>query len=316
MNDQAVPHELLFIEAPNRALIEVSGQDAEDFLHRMATAAIKSLKSPAGMGSASEARPTLFLKGDGRLVASCWIARPAHDRFVISTETGSRDELLQHLDRFIIMEKVEVRDLTPAYHAFLYWSPMYRNAAPDSGLRQADYMELADGHTFNILGFPGTASRREFWSNSSDGATDLAEKAANSTVRMAKSATIETYDHIRIAAGEPAWGAELSSSTVPLEAGLKHAIDFTKGCFPGQEVVARIENLGHPANMLVRLRSDASLAAGSGLFSGSKQVGRVTSALGEANGSIALGYVKWDYRHPGTQLQVGEESGPLASIQE
>src|SRR4051812_5149441 len=77
----------LLIQAPHRALLEVHGPDAEDFLHRMATASVKTLPKISEPGKAVDLRPTLFLKGDGRLVANCWICRSAQpNSFLITTE--------------------------------------------------------------------------------------------------------------------------------------------------------------------------------------------------------------------------------------
>ncbi len=106
----------------------------------------------------------------------------------------------------------------------------------------------------------------------------------------------EELERLRILAGTPRWGRELDDRVLPAEAGLeKHAISFTKGCYPGQEPIARLHHRGHP-NRTLRV-----LALGPGevpaydaeLTLGGKVVGRVTSAAADSlHGVVALGYVR------------------------
>jgi aminomethyltransferase len=101
---------------------------------------------------------------------------------------------------------------------------------------------------------------------------------------------------LRIEAGTPAWGKELDDRILPAEAGLEDAfVSFTKGCYPGQEPVARLHHRGHPNRELRRLELDAGAlpAYDSELVRDDKAVGRITSAAARAGGTIAaLGYVR------------------------
>lgn len=130
-----------------------------------------------------------------------------------------------------------------------------------------------------------------------------------------------TLDVLRIEAGTPKWGAELTDATIPLEAGLRaRAISETKGCYTGQEVIIRILHRGH-VNWLLRgvLLGDASApAAGAELVSSEgKRVGRVTSAAwSPAHGqAIALAYVRREVE-PGATLFLGEPAGRAAQVVE
>jgi folate-binding protein YgfZ len=101
---------------------------------------------------------------------------------------------------------------------------------------------------------------------------------------------------LRIEAGTPAWGKELDDRILPAEAGLEDAfVSFTKGCYPGQEPVARLHHRGHPNRELRRLELAAGAlpAYDSELVRDDKAVGRITSAAARAGGTIAaLGYVR------------------------
>jgi folate-binding protein YgfZ len=99
---------------------------------------------------------------------------------------------------------------------------------------------------------------------------------------------LETLERLRIEAGIPAWGKELDDSILPAEAGLDEThISFTKGCYPGQEPIARLRHRGH-VNRRLRVIDIASAAPGDEIRFGEKVVGRVTSAVP----GKALGYVR------------------------
>jgi folate-binding protein YgfZ len=105
----------------------------------------------------------------------------------------------------------------------------------------------------------------------------------------------DDVERLRIEAGTPRFGAELDDRVLPAEAGLEErAISFTKGCYPGQEPVARLHYRGHPNRVLRVLRIDAADPPGPGteILHEGKPVGRVTSAAHANGGIVALGYVR------------------------
>jgi folate-binding protein YgfZ len=113
---------------------------------------------------------------------------------------------------------------------------------------------------------------------------------------------------VRIEAGRPRYGAEMSSSTMPAEAGIvEAAVSFTKGCYIGQEPVARLHHRGRPNRHLRGLRLDAQAAPGDALRLGEKEVGAVGSfCVSPAHGPIALAIVRRE-AEPGAELTVGED---------
>ncbi len=100
----------------------------------------------------------------------------------------------------------------------------------------------------------------------------------------------------RIRRGDPRFGVDVGVDGLPAEAGLEWTIDTTKGCFLGQESVARVRNLGHPPRILLRLRADDTVGAGAPVVSGDEEVGRVTSAVADPDGSELLALVRWEAR--------------------
>ncbi len=115
---------------------------------------------------------------------------------------------------------------------------------------------------------------------------------------------LSLYQDLRIRAGYPAASAEIGEEHIPLEAGLKSAISFTKGCYIGQEIIARMESRGQMARRLVKLESDAVLHAGDALSADGASAGSVTSVT--SDGHLALAYVRSAHANVGQVLSAGE----------
>jgi folate-binding protein YgfZ len=103
----------------------------------------------------------------------------------------------------------------------------------------------------------------------------------------------EALERWRILRGSPRMGPDFGTDALPAEAGLEAAIDLTKGCFLGQESVAKVRNLGHPPRAVVPVRSRATLAPGTPVVAGGEEVGEITSAVDLPEGSVAIARVRW-----------------------
>lgn len=125
------------------------------------------------------------------------------------------------------------------------------------------------------------------------------------------------YEQMRIAAGLPGPDGELNEQYIPLEAGLWDAVSFTKGCYIGQEIIARMESRNKLAKTLVGLWLDASagsVAPGATLFAGETGVGTITSAAalpGGQSGCAAIGFVKPDHAEIGAVLTVRADGADM-----
>lgn len=121
----------------------------------------------------------------------------------------------------------------------------------------------------------------------------------------------DALESLRIEAGTPRYGTELTDAIIPLEAELEHAIDFEKGCYIGQEIVARMKYRGHPNRLLRGIEIDAEnpMQQNSKLFNGDKEVGWVTSSVYSPTlrKPIALGYVRMAFTEHGSQIQIETE---------
>ncbi|HEX2907683.1 MAG TPA: hypothetical protein VHO69_12520 [Phototrophicaceae bacterium] len=116
-----------------------------------------------------------------------------------------------------------------------------------------------------------------------------------------------TYNTLRIRAGRPAAGYELTRDYIPLEAGLWDEVNFHKGCYTGQEIIARMESRNRLAKTLVTLRLQAFVAAPAILYENEKAVGTLTSSVTTPDGEhLGLGFVKIAQAVPGQTLLAGE----------
>jgi len=107
------------------------------------------------------------------------------------------------------------------------------------------------------------------------------------------------FEAYRVSRGWPRFPNEIGEDYIPLEAGLRAAVSFSKGCYIGQEIIARMEARGQMAKRLMRLRVDGPATAGAALFAGGVAAGTLTSVAG----TDALGFVRSAYATPGTVVQ-------------
>jgi folate-binding protein YgfZ len=125
----------------------------------------------------------------------------------------------------------------------------------------------------------------------------------------------EGYNLLRIEAGIPAPGAELTEDYTPLEAGLDYAISGTKGCYTGQEVIARQITYDKVTRHLVGLRLQELVFTGASVMAGGRSMGVVTSSVDSPRfGPIALAYVKRPYHEPAVEVAVGEPAGVVGRV--
>ncbi|HYB12222.1 MAG TPA: glycine cleavage T C-terminal barrel domain-containing protein [Myxococcota bacterium] len=130
-------------------------------------------------------------------------------------------------------------------------------------------------------------------------------------------ATDEVLEILRVEAGIPRLHAELSEDVLPPEARLERAISYTKGCYTGQEIIARIRSRGQVAHLLVGIAVEGESTARSGdaVQVSGEGVGAVTSAaLSPVAGRIALAFVRRPYAEPGTRVAVGTGSGRVVAL--
>jgi folate-binding protein YgfZ len=269
--------------------------------------------------------PAVFPNVQGRLLA---VVRIIHrdDGFLIDTESATRGTVVKLLERFTLAGDFRLADLT-------------QNTALLSiqGAKTREIMAAIFGETVANLGRDAVASVDwqgeqvtiirvthtaedgfDFFVNATQAET-LRDAFIKAGAQPIGNQTIET---LRLEAGIARYGVDMDETNVVTETNLDDSVSFTKGCYLGQEIIARIKYRGHVAKKLTGLNfaGEVSLESGAKIFSvDDKEIGRITSFAysPRLNRTVALAYVKYDYLAPGTSISV-ESSGTkfVASVAE
>lgn len=288
------------VDVSERTLIGVTGDDRASFLHNMCTNDINSLNA----GQGTEAFLTTV---QGKTLAHVHAVVRADD-ILLDTTSGQAETIIQHLDRFIIREDVTLAELpydqlivgglaAPQVLAELAGQPM-----PDGRLDNVVWpwqgndvtairYPLSTWPAFLLVAEPGTL-------------TDLKAALVSSDCPVC---IPESWETVRIEGGLPEFGRDIHSGNLPQEICRDaEAISFVKGCYLGQETVARIDALGRVNRLLVGVEvTPADLAPGVELIADDKPVGQLTSLaysprLGKA---IGIANVRRGAHEAGTVLQ-------------
>jgi folate-binding protein YgfZ len=285
-----------------RTLIALTGSDRASFLHSFCTNDIKQLTA----GSGCEAFITSTQgKTLGHVLVFC-----ESDRLVLDTAPGQAETLLAHFQRYVITEDVEFADLSKSITDLLVAGPTagelltkLTGQPPPADVLSHARAKLAD-HAVTIRRVEYASSPSYFLHTaSSDTHAVLAALQGAGAAPCAE----EVLEAARLEAGVPLFGRDITPDNLPQEIGRDaRAISFVKGCYLGQETVARIDALGHVNRLLAGLKfaGDSLPAAGTELLAADKPVGQVTSAAPspQLQAPLALALLRRSAARPGTVL--------------
>lgn len=301
------------IDLSSRGRFLVTGSEAVQFLNGLITNDMKTLAENSWM-------PAAFPNVQGRLIASVHVVRCKDDTtgknasptFLIDTEAATHERVLKTIERFTLAGDFHVSDST-RHTALLSLqgkratdivrfvlgdlpAQTPRNGVATSEWRQQTVTVLRATHTgedgFDLV--VSAQHARALWEALvAAGARPFGHDALNI---------------LRIEAGLPRYGIDMDETTVVTEANLDDAVSYTKGCYIGQEIIARIKYRGHVAKKLVGVIFDRAVKLENDVKIRSlddKEIGRITSAtLSPHFGcTIGLGYVKYDYIAPDTEVR-------------
>ncbi len=309
------------VDRSERETLVLTGEDTIPWLQSLLTNDLLALEEE-GSGQWSCAVGTT-----GRLIADMRLLH-VPEMLIADLEVGVLDEaLMGHLRRHIITEKVRLMNRS-AQTARL---GLYGQGAADvlhrAGRFVRDLGGLSEFHGSwgEVAGADVIVQRISLGELAgfeiSCGVDEVLavwralEKAGGDAVRPIGH---EALEWLRIEAGVPRFGVELHDKVIPLEAGLYETISFTKGCYLGQEIIARLDTLGTPARVLrkVVLESDAVPAVGESVKVEGKEVGQVLSAIYSKvlDKPIALAYIKRGHNDPGASVEIQEVLGKVVAL--
>jgi folate-binding protein YgfZ len=302
------------IDRSQRGKVEATGRDRVSFLQGMLTSDVKALATGQGGRAA-------FLDVHGK-VLSLLVVHSLADRLVLEMDRGLVAPTLAGLDRFLISERVEFEDASDAHGLLTVAGPAARAAVEK--LAGQPLPDIAPWHHAR-LEVEGEALRVVRNDELGEEGYDLwlRPEALASWWERAMAAGAQpvgraAWEVCRVEAGTVRHGADVTESTLILETGLEDVYSLTKGCYIGQEVVARVTYRGHVNRKLVGFTfPDARIPApGAPVQVGGKDVGRITSAVvSPALGrGVALGYLRREHWEPGTPVEVAGDGGPLPAV--
>lgn len=272
-----------------------TGPDLLGLLHRLSTGDVRDLR-------AGEGRETVLTNAKGRIVERLFVHHLGDEGVLLIAGQGGAERVLSHLGRFTFAEKTGLSDVTEATFAYALFGGRWEEAARALGIPDLAPFGSA---ALRIAGTPVHASRTNGFTSEGilvTGSRGDAARVHAALVETAESlgggaidaATLEAW---RILAGHPSADHELTDEHNPLEAGLRDAVSFTKGCYVGQEVVARLNTYDKVARSLIRLELEAGApvpALGAAVVHDGKRIGQVTSAVLPPGrpAAVVLAYVK------------------------
>ena len=266
-----------------RGLTAVWGGEAVQFLDGLITNNVKDLADGGQMLAA-------FPNAQGRLLAVVRVKRQG-DRYFFETEQATHEKVFQNLYRFTLAGDFFVVDLSEGHTYFEIFGPkqdVYHSGAYDHWPGAYVY-ELPYGAAYFIPN--GLADAFRTFLSDENGCLNIDD---------------DVYEVLRIESGIPKYGVDMDENTIVPELGLERMISYDKGCYIGQEIIARIHFRGHVAKQLTGLILSGTPAENAELTSqDGKNAGRITSYTysPKLDKDIALAYVRYEHLASGTVLK-------------
>lgn len=313
------------MDCPHRALLELTGDDRLDFLHRLLTNSCSDLTQGKGTRA-------FMLERTGRILSDMTVLHESN-RTLLDVPLHQAAAVVEALDKYIFMDDVQVRDITSRMHRLSVLGERAANLivmADDVEANEARIDELISADDFDHTHYSiadascivycdreCTSQGFQVWVPTAD-----VERVYDRLLEAGKDIPVRcigwmSFNIVRIESGRPWFQVDYGTDSLPHETGvLSDLVSFTKGCYTGQEVVARMESLGHAKKVVVAFRVTGSQLPASGTAitdpntADRKVVGGVTSStLAPMMSQMPIGFatVKWGFHEPGTKLLVPAE---------
>jgi folate-binding protein YgfZ len=263
--------------------VAVSGPDALEWLNDLVSADI------TGVGP-GRARRSVLLSPTGHLRAEFTVTT-SEGVILLLQDPSQPDAIDALLARYVLSSQVELEDRTDRLALFAFPES---SSPPDTARTWASVSSCTERGS-DLLG-PAEAH-------------DTVLRALSERFTQAGNEDLERY---RVVAGIPRFGVDATEDDLPVEGGLEDAVSFEKGCYLGQESVAKVRNLGHPRRVVVHLSAGAPVSAGDPVEARRIEAGRITSAAEHDGRWWALAKVRWDARDAALTTTGGVSLSPVA----
>jgi len=293
--------------------IQISGQDRLRFLHNQSTNNFNILQPGQGCD-------TVFVTSTARTIDLA-TAILTEDAVLLLVSPNRRQQLLELLDRYIFpMDKVELKDLTNSTAAFSLIGPESSKLLDKLGVTGIEGQAYGNHQLIETLLEKAEVRVVVGSGLASSGYTIIvdANQAANIWSELVKSGAIpagdRVWEQLRIEQGRPAPDFELTDDYNPLESRLLHTISYDKGCYIGQETIARLNTYKGVKQQLWGLRLSGVAEVGDIVKIGDEKVGKLTSFAQTESGCFGLAYIRTKAGGEGLKVQVGEIDGEVVDV--
>ncbi len=297
-----------------QAKLVLSGEDRVRWLNGMVTNNVRDLALNRGLYS-------FVLNPQGRNLGDL-VSYNRGDYLLITTDREQAPTLAEVFDRYIIMDDVEVENISDKLAAIGVAGPQAVATLQSAGI---DVASLAPGQVTDLVwqGVGLSVARSvlplmdgyEIWSTP-ENLDRVWDALVSAGARPVGSEALELY---RIARGVPRYGIDLRERDLPQETGQQHVLNFAKGCYVGQEIVERIRSRGNVHRMFMgfEVQGEAPVA-GEKLIAGEKEVGEITSAarvpFPSGERSLALGYIRREFAEPEMEVKIGATHAKVRTL--
>lgn len=308
---QAAHQGVALVDLSHWGRLKISGDDRLRYLHNQSTNDIQRLKPGQGCD-------TVFVTSTGRTIdlATAYVMQ---DSVLVLVSPNRRQQLIEWLDRYIFpMDRVELKDATSECATFSLIGP-----ESDTLLEKlSDEMPVDEAYASHELLMLDALKVRVAVGNglALPGYTLIvpAGNAAKLWEILTEAGAIpmgaRIWEQLRIQQGRPTPDRELTDDYNPLEAGLWKTISFEKGCYIGQETIARLNTYKGVKQQLWGVRLQAPVEPGTVVMVGEEKVGKLTSFIETDQGSFGLAYIRTKAGGVDLKVQVGDVEGEIVDV--
>ena len=282
-----------FVDRSDCGRLWITGADALDLLNRLTTNQLETLPEGA-------ARSTVLTNGDARVIDHLRLAAVDSGIWCL-TSPGRTEAVTEWIDLYTFGEDITVEDRSAGTAHLTVVGPLAADALASAGISVPSLDSvLSQGGAVVVASPFGVNPAYDVLLPLAE-----AEQAKGALSDTAQKVDAETFEAYRIAQGVPAYGAEFGAFNNPLEARLLGSISEDKGCYTGQEVIARLQTYRKVQRLLMSFTSDAPVAPGDALQTeDGSQAGVVTSACEMGGSTLGLALVAAKHLIAGTSLRI------------
>lgn len=303
-----------WVDRTGHAVVTATGSDRVDLLHRLSTNDLTGMKPGQGKG-------TVLLTEKARIIDVLTLLH-GEDATTILGSVGTGQQIVTWLKKYIIMDDVRLKDISSTMDMIEICGPRAADVVKE--LTELDVSTLPLHH-WRFVGTPELSIVRmpsvvelSYLLFGPIGSLDEIRSLLTASEENIPHLNESEAEFLRVIGGMGKIGHEWSDAYNPLEAGLLHLTSFSKGCYIGQEVVARLDSYNKVKQRIMGIRSSHEIGEGDEIVVDGVVIGKMTSVVASLTGDewCGLGYVRGEHANAGTRLKVRHTGEEVDAVQQ